>query len=127
MFLVIVVLGVSLALLWSQPRLGQPQVPPNAMRVLFVGNSHTQNNDVPGMVARLAGAAGVERPLHAVTEAPGGAGFVEHLGNGRVAAYLREEPWDYVVLQDQQQRRRSCSTRHGQTPGSTLPQGGWMP
>ena len=54
------------------------------MRVLFVGNSHTYFNDMPKMVAELAAAAGVERPLHAVMEAPGGAGFVEHLANGRV-------------------------------------------
>jgi hypothetical protein len=74
------------------------------MRVLFVGNSHTYFNNMPKMVAELATAAGVERPLYFVMEAPGGAGFVEHLANGRVQGHLSRSRWDYVVLQDQQQR-----------------------
>ena len=55
-------------------------------------------NDMPKMVVELAAAAGVERPLHAVMEAPGGAGFVEHLANGRVQEHLSRSQWDYVVL-----------------------------
>ena len=100
---VIVVAG-CFALLW---RLWQPEqtpIPANAMKVLFVGNSHTYYNDMPKMVAELAAAAGMERPLHPVMEAPGGAGFAEHLANGRVQAHLSRDRWDYVVLQDQQQR-----------------------
>ncbi len=102
----VTVLAGCLALLWrlTQPEQVPVPVPANAMRVLFVGNSHTYFNDMPKMVAELAAAAGVERPLHQVTEAPGGAGFVEHLTNGRIQRHLRRGRWDYVVLQDQQQR-----------------------
>jgi hypothetical protein len=37
----------------------------NALRVLFVGNSHTYYNAMPRTIAGLAQAAGEERPLHA--------------------------------------------------------------
>ena len=38
-----------------------PGLPDDGLSVLFVGNSLTAANDLPGMVAALAGAAGVER------------------------------------------------------------------
>jgi hypothetical protein len=72
--------------------------------VLFVGNSHTQYNDMPGMIAKLAAADGVSRPLYAEVEARGGATLEEHLSSGRVADRLRGGRWEYVVLQEQQQR-----------------------
>ena len=84
---------------------------------------------MPKMVVELAAAAGVERPLHAVMEAPGGAGFVEHLANGRVQEHLSRSQWDYVVLQDQQQRPSFTFDRerrdgvNGWTGGSTSRQG----
>ena len=102
-FLVIALAG-SIAVLWRQSQPERTHIPENAVRVLFVGNSHTFFNEMPEMVSELAAAAGVERPLHYVMEAPGGAGFVEHLDSGRVQTLLEEEQWDYVVLQDQQQR-----------------------
>ena len=100
----VVALAVSTAFLWSQSRSEQAPIPPNAMRVLFVGNSHTFINGMPEMVVKLAAKADVDRPLHYVMEAPGGAGFVEHLDNGHVETLLGQGPWDFVVLQDQQQR-----------------------
>ena len=127
----VILLAGCLALLWrlwpTQPEQTPP--PANALRVLFVGNSHTYFNDMPKMVVELAAAAGVERPLHAVMEAPGGAGFVEHLANGRVQEHLSRSQWDYVVLQDQQQRPSFTFDRerrdgvNGWTGGSTSRQG----
>jgi hypothetical protein len=71
------------------------------LRVLFVGNSHTFTNDLPGMVTKLANGAGVERPLLARSEAPGGTSFQMHVNNGKVQRLLGEVKWDLVVLQDQ--------------------------
>ena len=86
----VILLAGCVALLWrlwpTQPEQAPP--PANAMRVLFIGNTHTYFNDMPMMVVELAAPAGVERPLHAVMEAPGGAGFAEHLANGRVHEHL---------------------------------------
>lgn len=71
------------------------------LRVLFVGNSHTFVNDVPGLTAKLAAAANVERPLLAYSEAPGGTSFRMHWEGGRVQKLLKGAKWDVVVLQDQ--------------------------
>jgi hypothetical protein len=76
---------------------------PNALRVLFVGNSHTHYNNMPELIRELAAAAGEARPLEHVIEAPGGATLEQHLAAGRVQTYLRSGRWDYVVLQEQQQ------------------------
>jgi len=71
------------------------------LRVLFVGNSHTFANDVPGLVTKLAAAANVDRPLLAYSEAPGVTSFRMHWDNGRVQTILKDAKWDLVVLQDQ--------------------------
>jgi hypothetical protein len=80
---------------------------PNAappLRVLFVGNSLSQRNALPAMVAQLAAAAGEERPLDGVLEALPGQGILEHLQRGHVQRLFTSEHYDYVVLQDQGQR-----------------------
>lgn len=83
------------------PRADDPNSSQKGLRVLFVGNSHTFTNDVPGLVANLARAANEERPLLAASEAPGGTSFQMHWNNGRVQQRLTEVKWDLVVLQDQ--------------------------
>jgi hypothetical protein len=84
-----------------QPRADDPAGTQKGLRVLFVGNSHTFTNDLPGLVAKLAKAANEERPLLAASEAPGGTSFQMHWNNGRVQQRLTEVKWDLVVLQDQ--------------------------
>lgn len=76
----------------------------NALRVLFVGNSHTYYNDMPTMIAALAAAARAERPLAFVMQTAGGATLAQHLAEGHVSRHLGQGRWDYVVLQEQQQR-----------------------
>lgn len=75
--------------------------PDKGLRVLFVGNSHTFTHDVPRLVTKLAEAAGEDRPLLALAEAPGGTSFQMHWDAGRVTKLLGEVKWDLVVLQDQ--------------------------
>jgi hypothetical protein len=71
--------------------------PDEELAVLFVGNSLTAINNLPGMVAALAEAAGVEFRYREVTV--GGAGLEDHWNNGRAIAALEEDQWDIVVLQ----------------------------
>jgi hypothetical protein len=66
-------------------------------RVLFVGNSLTSVNDVPGMVRTLSAAVGGPLSVDAVTI--GGASLGDHLADGTAAARLSTERWDFVVLQ----------------------------
>jgi hypothetical protein len=73
------------------------------LRVLFMGNSHTHYNAMPRMIAELARAVD-ERPLEFAMETPGGQTLQGHLASGRLQVQLSAVRYDYVVLQDQQQR-----------------------
>ncbi len=75
-----------------------PGLPDDGLSVLFVGNSLTAANDLPGMVAALASAAGIERfRYEAVTS--GGAALEDHWNDGRAVEAIEGARWDVVVLQ----------------------------
>jgi hypothetical protein len=65
--------------------------------VLFIGNSLTAENDLPGMVRTLASAAG----LNWVVEAQllSGAGLEDHWQQGLAQQRIVNASWDAVVLQ----------------------------
>ncbi len=67
-------------------------------RVLFVGNSLTFTNDLPGMVQALADAAGAA-PLAATMVAGPNLSLDDQLEAGVAARALAEGGWDVVVLQ----------------------------
>jgi len=71
------------------------------LRVLFVGNSYTAVNDLPGMVAALAQAGG--HPIQTGMDAPGGFTLAQHLNSPQTLAALQSSKWDFVVLQEQSQ------------------------
>jgi hypothetical protein len=73
------------------------------IRVLFIGNSYTFVNDLPGMIAELA-KAGKQPPLEFAQETPGGCTFEKHWNDGKAAVKIKQKSWDYVVLQEQSQR-----------------------
>jgi hypothetical protein len=66
-------------------------------RVLFVGNSLTQSNDLPGMVRTLAAAAGLDWEVEA--QLLGGASLEDHWARGLAQQRIRSGHWDAVVLQ----------------------------
>lgn len=70
-------------------------------RVLFIGNSLTYANDLPGMIADIA--AGENRALSYEVHAPGGSRLADHSRNRDLRDLLQSEPWDIVVLQEQSQ------------------------
>ena len=69
------------------------------MRLLYVGNSFTARNDVPGLVARLAVGSGRE-VAHDLIWA-GGASLRMHWNKGEAARAIRDGGYDVVVLQEQ--------------------------
>ena len=73
----------------------------SCIRVLFIGNSYTSVNDLPGMLTALARAGG--HPMLAGMVAPGGWTLAQHLGSPQTLAALQSEHWDFVVLQEQSQ------------------------
>ena len=82
----------------AQPACSQP------LRALFIGNSHTYYNAMPALVEQLARAAHETRCFVFTLEAPGGASLAEHLAGPKVRELIQHGPWDFVVLQEQQQR-----------------------
>ncbi len=70
------------------------------LRVLFIGNSYTEVNNLPGMIADIA--ASVGDTLTYDRNTPGGCTFKQHTGNESVVK-IALGGWNYVVLQEQSQ------------------------
>jgi len=77
-----------------------PVVTQAGISLLFMGNSHTSVNDIPGMVAAIVR---VMRPNVSVSsvEAPGWLFLDERLADEASVRLLREGRWNFVVLQAQ--------------------------
>lgn len=74
----------------------------NAYRALFIGNSYTYANDLPGLIRDLTLAGG--DTLAHESSAPGGYTFQNHSTNTTTLNFLATPGWDYVILQEQSQR-----------------------
>lgn len=71
------------------------------IRILFIGNSLTYVNDLPGMVTALAKTQGIEAVCDSYTR--GGARLAQHAANPEVMQKIKQQTWDFVVLQEQSQ------------------------
>ena len=76
------------------------------LRALFIGNSYTYFNNLPQMVASLAGSPrSSEGRYHERLETEmltvGGATLKRHWEDGKAAEAIRKAKWDYVILQEQ--------------------------
>jgi hypothetical protein len=73
------------------------------MRILFIGNSYTSVNNLPGMLAAFAKHRVPGTPVITEAIAPGGATLRSHLHPGVASQRIREGGWHSVVLQEQSQ------------------------
>ncbi|HYJ80120.1 MAG TPA: hypothetical protein VEW03_10985 [Longimicrobiaceae bacterium] len=71
--------------------------PGGGKRVLFVGNSLTYTNDLPGMVQAMAAAAG--ETMQVVSVAVPAYSLEDHWNDGDARTEIRRGGWDVVVLQ----------------------------
>ena len=69
------------------------------MRILFVGNSFTARNNLPGLLKGLADARGIDLE-HKLISA-GGASLRQHLNAGKALEAIATGGFDTVVLQEQ--------------------------
>jgi hypothetical protein len=76
-----------------------PEPPPSSATgdVLFIGNSLTAANDLPGMVQSLAESAGTHLTTAAITR--GGAALEDHWTDGAALEAIDRGGWRFVVLQ----------------------------
>ncbi|MDY7225650.1 SGNH/GDSL hydrolase family protein [Hyalangium rubrum] len=94
----LLILGVW-GLTWAPP--ATAATPPRPLRVLFIGNSYTYNNNLPAQLEGLARSAQPPVPIETRTVARPGVRLQQHWDRGEALAALRQGRWDYVVLQEQ--------------------------
>jgi hypothetical protein len=75
-----------------------PDVPEGAVKVLFIGNSLTYQNDLPQTIAQLAASAGLP-PCYCVSVAYANYALEDHWYGGHAVDALDGEDWDFVVMQ----------------------------
>ena len=77
----------------------QSQNANSCTRVLFIGNSYTYTNDLPGKFAKLAKAGGHQ--VETGMAATGGWTLSDHAGSTDTISQINSSKWDFVVLQEQ--------------------------
>ena len=74
---------------------------PTALNVLFIGNSYTYVNDLPGMLAQIAATAGTPPAITTDEVVQGSATLQNQWDNGIAQTRIGEKAWTHVVLQGQ--------------------------
>jgi hypothetical protein len=74
-------------------------MPAERLSILFIGNSFTQRNDLPGLLSAMAQERGVLIRHNLISA--GGASLRTHWNAGRAAKEIAAGDYDYVVLQEQ--------------------------
>lgn len=90
--------SLSLILTGCHPR-GSGIETEEPLRVLFIGNSYTSCNNMPGMFADLMRANGYA--VEVASSARGGWTLAHHAASEQTIGMLESRTWDYVVLQEQ--------------------------
>jgi len=88
---------LAAACLGTSPITG-PRLIGEGKHILFIGNSHTYVNDVPGILQALADSAGVE-PLAVETLALPNYAVIDHWTDGAAQREIAKGGWALVVLQ----------------------------
>jgi hypothetical protein len=93
------ILWLTLALAFASCGSAASDPPPDGdLRVLFIGNSLTEANDLPRMVANIASGAGMAG-VFAEAVNFGGASLEDQWNHGDALAAIARGDWDVVVLQ----------------------------
>ena len=85
-------------------------------RILFIGNSFTNRNDMPALFTRLAAAVRPPWQIEADRVIANGMSLKTHWSRGIALAMIRQSKWDYVVLQVSEKGSRK--RRHISEKGS---------
>lgn len=88
----------------------------DSISVLFIGNSYTYVNDLPGTLGALAANLGKEITIDSKTN--GGYTFQNHTTDPLTYSKIHSKPWDVVVIQGQSQEP---SFPDAQVDSQTLP------
>ena len=92
-----ILLFLALNILCSNATISNAQ---EHLKVLFIGNSYTEVNNLPKMTADIAQSMG--KSITWSSNTPGGCTFSQHCNNNSMTL-IRQGGWDIVVLQEQSQ------------------------
>ncbi len=92
--LLVVSLGLVLSCTTASDLLPDQSQP---SQILFIGNSYTYVNDLPGMVEAMASQVGVHLDVSSVVA--GGVSLEDHWNDGTARSRLEAHRWDVVILQ----------------------------
>lgn len=87
---------------WLRQRRLDAPPPRTTLRILFIGNSHTFVNDIPGVVAALGAKIGCRVTAKSVVA--GGQTLEGHWNGPEARDLIESRWWDFVVLQEQSTR-----------------------
>ena len=73
----------------------------DSINVLFIGNSYTSSNNLPGIISSIASSKGDY--MNFESNLIGGATLQDHVNNNNTIDLIMNGNWDYVVLQEQSQ------------------------
>jgi hypothetical protein len=88
------------------PSNGQP-----VLHILFIGNSYTSVNDLPGTFTQLACSGG--HAVEATSVVTGGWRLTDHAASSNTLDMIKQQKWDYVVLQEQSEVPAIADLRMG--------------
>lgn len=89
---------------WREQRaLGKTGPRSSPIRILFIGNSFTATNDLPGVLTALANTSTAGPELVVDSHLVGGATLQQHWESGDALQKIQSSDWDFVVLQEQSQ------------------------
>lgn len=81
--------------------LAEEPAPSRVLRVLFIGNSYTYNNNLPAILEGLGQSSTPPLRIQTRAVARPGVRLQQHWDRGEALMALRQGRWDYVVLQEQ--------------------------
>jgi len=87
------------------------QTSAQASRILFIGNSFTFRNDLPGLITTLAASRTPPHTLATQMIVAGGASLRQHWNGGTALEAVQQGAWDTVVLQEQSTLPMKNATR----------------
>jgi hypothetical protein len=89
---------------------------PSCTRILFLGNSYTYVNDLPGTFGKLANSAG--RQVQIAVVANGGETLADHAASTDSTGRIDAGHWNYVVLQEQSEQPATAGAKYYMYPAA---------
>jgi hypothetical protein len=71
------------------------------MKILYIGNSFTGRNDLPGLITAMAASASEPISIEHQSILANGASLRQHWNAGNALQKICDESWDFIVLQEQ--------------------------